>query len=332
MKRVLVALFAAAALSGSATAEAWESGGGGVVSVGVFYDRLAPYGEWVTLGSYGRVWRPSVAIVGVGFRPYFTGGHWVSTDYGWSFESDWDWGWAPFHYGRWLLDANFGWVWVPDAVWGPAWVSWRFGGGYAGWAPLPPPGAGIYVETYQPYWCFVETRHFVDRDFFRYAMSPRHYHEAFRVAPPVRYAFGPPPGQVSSAVGRPIETVRLAPPPAGVVARHQYAPVPQGAMRPLMGEPRRVDAARPRPMLRGFAPPAYVPPTPPTGQRPQGPGYAPAPVQRQARPEYPQPQRVRPLQMSPSAGQPTLVAPPTPMRKYSAPAPAPMRPSKRHGR
>ena len=28
--------------------------------------------------------------------------------------------------------------WVPGYEWGPAWVSWRFGGGYVGWAPLPP--------------------------------------------------------------------------------------------------------------------------------------------------------------------------------------------------
>jgi hypothetical protein len=36
-----------------------------------------------------------------------------------------------------------GWGWVPGTMWGPAWVSWRSGGGYAGWAPLPPRGAAI---------------------------------------------------------------------------------------------------------------------------------------------------------------------------------------------
>ena len=27
---------------------------------------------------------------------------------------------------------------MPGYTWGPAWVSWRYGDGYAGWAPLPP--------------------------------------------------------------------------------------------------------------------------------------------------------------------------------------------------
>ena len=40
--------------------------------------------------------------------------------------------------------AGTGWVWVPGYTWAPAWVSWRYGDGYAGWAPLPPDSfAGI---------------------------------------------------------------------------------------------------------------------------------------------------------------------------------------------
>jgi hypothetical protein len=65
------------------------------------------------------------------------------TEYGWTWVSDWDWGWAPFHYGRWLTIGGYGWCWVPGTIWGPAWVSWRYGGGYAGWAPLPPPGVTV---------------------------------------------------------------------------------------------------------------------------------------------------------------------------------------------
>src|SRR4051794_32307045 len=33
-----------------------------------FYEPLTPHGEWVTVGSYGRCWRP--ARVEVGWRPY----------------------------------------------------------------------------------------------------------------------------------------------------------------------------------------------------------------------------------------------------------------------
>ena len=68
-----------------------------------FDQSLSPYGEWVDLPEYGRVWRPYESNVGADFRPYATGGHWVYTDYGWSFESDYPWGWAPFHYGRWMV-------------------------------------------------------------------------------------------------------------------------------------------------------------------------------------------------------------------------------------
>ena len=77
-------------------------------------------------------------MVGDDFSPYATGGDWLQTEYGWTWISDWDWGWAPFHYGRWLAVAERGWCWMPGTLWGPAWVSWRAGGGYVGWAPLAP--------------------------------------------------------------------------------------------------------------------------------------------------------------------------------------------------
>jgi len=208
---------------------------GSAVSVGVFYDALAPYGEWIYVGNYGRVWRPSVAVVGVDFRPYGPGGHWVYTDYGWSFESDWSWGWAPFHYGQWYLDPAFGWVWVPGSVWAPAWVTWRYGGGYVGWAPMPPAGAAIVVESYHPYWCFVETRYLVARDVYHYAMPPQNYHAAFSATVAVhqtqgvggaRWNAGPPAGQVSRDIGQPIHTASISPPPAGSVQAHRISAQP----------------------------------------------------------------------------------------------------------
>src|SRR5262249_52816714 len=59
-----------------------------------------------------------------------------------------DFGWATYHYGRWANLADYGWVWFPgeDLDWGPAWVSWRTGGDYIGWAPLPPRGPGVVYE------------------------------------------------------------------------------------------------------------------------------------------------------------------------------------------
>jgi len=98
-----------------------------------FYAPLSPYGRWVVVGSYGQVWYPTG--VESGWRPYCYG-HWESTDAGWYWVSDESWGWATYHYGRWVLDPTYGWIWVPQTQWAPAWVAWREGGGYCGWAPL----------------------------------------------------------------------------------------------------------------------------------------------------------------------------------------------------
>jgi Family of unknown function (DUF6600) len=103
--------------------------------VGFFYDDLSPYGDWVLTTQYGWVWFPRHSAAG--WRPY-THGRWVDTAYGWTWVSFEPYGWATFHYGRWAQDPRYGWVWVPGTIWGPAWVSWQYGGGYVGWAPLPP--------------------------------------------------------------------------------------------------------------------------------------------------------------------------------------------------
>src|SRR5882724_1975926 len=114
-----------------------------------FYEPLTPHGEWVVVGSYGRCWRPT--RVEAGWRPY-ADGHWRRTDAGWYWASNEPWAWATYHYGRWDWSVGFGWVWVPHTQWAPAWVSWRQGAGYVGWAPLPPSariGARGVVEVHE---------------------------------------------------------------------------------------------------------------------------------------------------------------------------------------
>lgn len=103
-------------------------------SVDYFHDQLAPYGQWATREGYGVVWTPQTTP---GWRPYTTG-HWANTDQGFAWVADESWGWAPFHYGRWYYDQELGWSWLPGSTWAPAWVAWQSGGGYLGWAPLPP--------------------------------------------------------------------------------------------------------------------------------------------------------------------------------------------------
>jgi hypothetical protein len=111
---------------------------------------LDGYGEWVWVDDYGWVWRPYATEVGVDFTPYETCGSWVWTDdYGWVYGCDWEWGWLPFHYGQWGWFDDY-WAWVPDYEWSPAWVDWRGGGGYVGWAPSVPVVRDHRTHTHTP--------------------------------------------------------------------------------------------------------------------------------------------------------------------------------------
>lgn len=153
-----------------------------IVDASYFYDALEPYGFWVTIDPYGFVWVPT--DVSADWQPY-TNGYWTRTDYGWTWIDYAEWGWAPFHYGRWAHDWRYGWVWVPDTVWGPAWVAWRLGDGFVGWAPLPPEahwriGIGFVADGWRfgvgigpGAWCFVPDRHFLHHHVRRHFV-PRH--------------------------------------------------------------------------------------------------------------------------------------------------------------
>jgi hypothetical protein len=121
--------------SGNETPPPESAAAGDGASFQTFYDSLASQGTWIQSGDYGYVWQPNVNDVN--WAPY-TAGHWVYTDDGWTWVSDEPWGWATYHYGRWVNLDGTGWCWVPGYAWAPAWVSWRYGDGYCGWAPLPP--------------------------------------------------------------------------------------------------------------------------------------------------------------------------------------------------
>src|SRR5215831_19526909 len=233
----------------------------GDMDVTTFDETLSPYGQWVDTGegpNDGRAWRPDPDVVGEDFQPYATGGHWVYSDWGWTWESDYPWGWAPFHYGRWALTPSWGWVWYPGSVWAPAWVDWRFGGGYIGWAPLPPVGYAVVVQPWRPYWCFVPSNVFIYRDVWAYRLPVGSIHAAYAATVPVhqavsygraRWYAGPPVPQVEHAVGRPVPRVTgFTPPPPGRVQpvlppSRGWAP---GALAPRPGQPfPGVSAARP---------------------------------------------------------------------------------------
>jgi hypothetical protein len=159
MKTRLLGFVIGALLAGGATmarADLEVSASVRVRAVAEFHAPLAAHGTWVEVRGHGNCWRPSG--VAVDWRPYCVG-QWVWTDCGWYWESDEPWAWSCYHYGWWVVDPVLGWVWVPGIEWAPAWVSWRVGGGYCGWAPLAPHGVVIRETAF----VFVQERRFHER-------------------------------------------------------------------------------------------------------------------------------------------------------------------------
>lgn len=158
-------------------------------AVGFFYDELSPYGDWILTRDHGWAWFPR--DVRPGWRPY-RDGRWVMTDYGWTWASYEPFGWATYHYGRWTRDWRFGWLWVPGNTWGPAWVSWQSGGGYVGWAPLPPSanfeigfgirfgGLAVNFGLQPDAYSFVPERSFLSSRLSSYLMEPARNATIFR--------------------------------------------------------------------------------------------------------------------------------------------------------
>jgi hypothetical protein len=89
-------------------------------------DDLADYGTWESTPEYGPVWTPTV--VAAGWSPYHFG-RWVwVAPWGWTWVDDAPWGFAPSHYGRWAYRETR-WCWVPGPrrvrpVYAPAVVAW----------------------------------------------------------------------------------------------------------------------------------------------------------------------------------------------------------------
>jgi hypothetical protein len=193
-------------------------------SVGAdFRVALEPYGAWHHNRRFGDVWVP--ASRSRDWRPY-TIGHWVYTDdYGWYWVTDdqeADWGWITYHYGRWYRDADDGWFWVPGDVWGPAWVDWRYGDQYVGWAPEPPDD--VDVDDDSAYWSFVTAGDLIAPSIATVLLPFDRRAEFFRrtalVNRPVmmrrsdrRFAVDPgiPPANIAAIRGRALPTYQVRP-------------------------------------------------------------------------------------------------------------------------
>ncbi len=166
MKPGLLSIVFAMLLSGycSNTASA-QVGVSVTITYQTFYDNLSPYGTWIDYPGYGNVWSPQIDG---DFRPYATNGYWLYTPEGWAWQSNYQWGWAPFHYGRWIYDDYYGWLWVPGYDWSPAWVTWGSVDNYYCWAPLMPEvNATVQFNTWRPhsfYWNICGRDHIYDRN------------------------------------------------------------------------------------------------------------------------------------------------------------------------
>ena len=121
------------------------------------YEDLDQNGVWRDDAEYGPLWMPTV--VARDWAPYRDGNWtWVSP-WGWTWVDNAPWGYAPFHYGRWV-QVNQRWAWAPGRnisrpVWAPALVGWVGGSGWnvsfsqgghrlaQGWYPLSPSDAFV---------------------------------------------------------------------------------------------------------------------------------------------------------------------------------------------
>jgi hypothetical protein len=128
------------------------------------YADLDAYGSWRAVAVYGNVWFPKIVVAG--WTPYRFG-HWSFVgNWGWTWVDDAVWGYAPFHYGRWVtVSGTWGWVPGPIAVrpiYAPALVAFsNYNAGVVvaaepavGWFPLGP--GEVYVPSFRCSPAFLE--------------------------------------------------------------------------------------------------------------------------------------------------------------------------------
>ena len=120
----------------------------------VGYEDLDGQGAWESTPDYGNVWFPRG--VEPGWAPYHDG-HWSYIEpWGYTWVDDQRWGFAPFHYGRWI-SVRGAWGWVPcppqafgaayvRPVYAPALVAWVGVGAGVAWFALGP--REVYVPSY----------------------------------------------------------------------------------------------------------------------------------------------------------------------------------------
>ena len=181
--------FEAWAVSRDRRNDRWESRNAGQLSPWMVGARdLDEYGSWDNDYEYGRIWYPTA--VAANWAPYRNGRwSWVQP-WGWTWVDDAAWGFAPFHYGRWVR-VGPRWAWSPGSsvgrpVYAPALVTFFGGNGWSvsanvgptySWVPLGWNEPYVPWYTYSPnYWRQVNRPHV--RNIAEEPWRPRNYTHA----------------------------------------------------------------------------------------------------------------------------------------------------------
>ncbi len=108
-------------------------------------------GQWVTIGGQ-QFFVPNMTLLQYQYRdqwaPYRYGYWSYDQNYGWTWVSNEPWGWMTDHYGIWRHHQQYGWVWLPfaDLNYQPHTVTWfdHDDDDYIGWYPYYPEYAQGY--------------------------------------------------------------------------------------------------------------------------------------------------------------------------------------------
>jgi len=155
--------------------EAESYGSEVAITLAIFYEELAPYGEWIDHPALGRVFVP----YDPDYRP-FRNGHWVESEDGLVWVSYDAIGWAVCHYGAWTVLDDERWAWVPGTEWSPAPVEWRRSETYVGWAP-------IMTGTQAPIdaaWAFVDVAFLLAQSLSELFVPSYRVHEVYATCAP----------------------------------------------------------------------------------------------------------------------------------------------------
>ena len=146
--------FEAWAVSRDRRNDRWESRNAGQLSPWMVGARdLDEYGNWDNDYEYGRIWYPTA--VSANWAPYRNGRwSWVQP-WGWTWVDDAPWGFAPFHYGRWVR-VGPRWAWSPGSsigrpVYAPALVTFFGGNGWSVSANVGPTYSWVPLGWNEPY-------------------------------------------------------------------------------------------------------------------------------------------------------------------------------------